>query len=196
MMPADDPHNGEDRMLIDVERATLLVVDIQDRLLPAVRDPDTLLARVDWLLRAAEAVGLPTVFTEQYPQGLGRTAAALRAAAPAAPVVEKRHFSCVAAATLPADVLAREQVVVCGMEAHVCVLQTALELKAAGKAVFVVADCIGSRAQSDYDIALRRFEQEGVRLVTREMVIYEALRVSGTEHFRRISREFLVQRLA
>lgn len=182
-------------MLIDVNRATLLVVDIQDKLVPAVLAPEKLLARVEWLIGAAGAVGLPLVFTEQYPQGLGHTAAALRAAAPTAPVVEKLHFSCVAAGTLPPGVMAREQVVVCGMEAHVCVLQTALELKAAGKEVFVVADCISSRAQGDYDFALRRFEQEGVRLVTREMVIYEALRVSGTEHFRRVSREFLVKKL-
>ena len=158
-------------MLIDKDDATLLVVDVQQKLLPAVLDPQGMLARCRWLVSAAHDVGLPVVFSEQYPHGLGHTAPELLAAAPAALVVEKLHFSCVAAECLPESLLARNQVVVCGMETHVCVLQTVLELLALGKQVFVVA---------------------GAVLVTREMVLFEALRVSGSDVFRAMSKRYLV----
>ena len=88
--------------------------------------------------------------------------------------------------------MARRQVVLVGMEAHVCVLQTALELKAAGKEVFVVTDGISSRAQHDLDTALLRYQQAGVWLVSREMVLFELLRSSGDPMFRQMSQRYLV----
>lgn len=179
-------------MLIDKERATLLVVDIQEKLLPAVLDAEGMLARCRWLIAAAHDVGLPVVFSEQYPQGLGHTAPALLAAAPGAAVVSKLHFSCVASQCLPPDLLQRPQVVVCGMETHVCVLQTVLELLAHGKQVFVVADAVSSRSQIDRDVGLQRMRDAGAVLVTREMVLFEALQVSGTELFRQMSKRYLV----
>ena len=113
-------------MLIDPTQATLLVIDVQEKLIGAVSDPAGTLARTRWLLAATAQLGLPTVISEQYPKGLGPTVAALKAAAPASEVVEKLHFSCVAANCLPESLLARGQVIVCGMETHVCVLQTVL----------------------------------------------------------------------
>ena len=113
-------------MLIDPLKATLLVVDIQEKLIGAMSDPEGTRARARWLLAATAELALPTVISEQYPKGLGHTLAELLAAAPAAEVVEKSHFSCVAAECLPASLMAREQVIVCGMETHVCVLQTVL----------------------------------------------------------------------
>ncbi len=178
-------------MLIDLAQATLLVVDIQEKLVPAVLNSEAHVQRVGWLLDVARDMDLPVVFSEQYPAGLGATLPVLRQRVPTAPVVEKLHFSCVAGQCLPDSLLARPQVLLVGMEAHVCVLQTALELKALGKDVFVVADCITSRAQIGLDTALIRYQQEGVRLVTREMVLFELLRASGTPLFRQMSKQYL-----
>lgn len=179
-------------MLIDAPRSMLLVVDVQEKLLPAMRDHARLLDDIVWLIRAAQKIGIPVAASEQYPKGLGRTAAVVRALLPDDAVATKNHFSCVAAQCLPALPGAdRPQVVIAGVEAHVCVLQTALELVEEGKEVYVVADCIGSRRETDRELALARLRQEGVRVVTREMVVFEWLGEAGTPLFKEISKEFL-----
>ncbi|POZ64007.1 hydrolase [Chromobacterium alticapitis] len=179
-------------MLMQKQDAGLLVVDIQDKLLPAVHDAEGLLARSRWLVGVARDNGLPIVFSEQYPRGLGGTVAALREAAPQAPVVDKLHFSCVAADCLPSELTQKRQIIVCGMEAHVCVLQTALELLAAGKQVFVVADAVSSRQPRDIELALSRLRAAGAAIVSREMVLFELLGKSGGEHFKLMSQRYLI----
>jgi len=181
-------------MLINAERSLLLVIDMQAKLLPVIHDHETVIANTGWLIRVAARIGVPVAALEQYPKGLGRTTKALRELVPAAAIAAKVHFSAVAARCLPempgAD---RAQVVIAGVEAHVCVLQTALELAEEGKSVFVVADCVGSRRVSDRDLALARLRQEGVRIVSREMAAFEWLRQADTPLFREICREFLRQ---
>ncbi|WP_175649413.1 hydrolase [Pseudomonas sp. Marseille-P9899] len=179
-------------MLIDSSQATLLVIDVQEKLIGAVSDPAGTLARTRWLLAATAELGLPTVISEQYPKGLGHTVASLLEVAGAATVVEKQHFSCVAGECLPASLLAREQVIVCGMETHVCVLQTVLELLALGKQVFVVADACDSRTVLSKTTGLERMRDAGAQIVTREMVLFELMRSAGHEKFRTISKTFLV----
>ena len=180
-------------MLIDVKRATLLVVDVQDKLLPAIDQHEALQESLLRLVGAAVDAGLPVVFSEQYPQGLGGTTPALLALAPEAPVVEKVHFSCVAGDCLPESLWQRDQVVVCGAETHVCVLQTVLELLEAGKRVFLVRDAVGSRSALDRETGLLRMQQAGATLVTREMVLFETLRQAGTDLFRHMSRRYLIE---
>lgn len=179
-------------MLIDASRATLLVIDVQEKLIGAVSDPAGTLARTRWLLAATAELGLPTVISEQYPKGLGHTVAELLDAAPGAQVVEKLHFSCVAGECLPKSLLDREQVIVCGMETHVCVLQTVLELLEAGKQVFVVADACDSRTVDSKAAGLARMQGRGAQIVTREMVLFELMRSAGHEKFRTLSKAFLV----
>lgn len=179
-------------MLMQIDQATLLVVDIQDKLLPAVDQADAMLAASLWLVGVAHDTGLPVVFSEQYPRGLGHTEASLLATAPQATVVEKLHFSCVAAECLPDSLLARKQVIVCGMETHVCVLQTVLQLLALGKQVFVVADAVASRRNSDKQLGLQRMQGAGAVLVSREMVLFEMLGVAGSELFKAMSRKYLM----
>ena len=175
-------------MLIDAARCSLLVVDMQTRLLPAIDGNHEILQQVIWLVRLAKHLQLPIVASEQYPQGLGATHADLMAELPLDCVVSKTHFSCVAADCLDS---AREQWVLCGIEAHVCVMQTAIELKASGREVFVVASAVGSRRSQDKECALQRLRQHGIEIVSPEMVAFECLRVAGTPLFREISREFL-----
>jgi nicotinamidase-related amidase len=179
-------------MLIDAARSTLLVVDLQAKMVPAVADPETVVANTVWLMRAAHKIGVPVAAVEHYPKGLGPLVPAVRDLLPAEAIGSKTDFSSVAAnvlATLPGN--DRQQYVIAGMETHVCVLQTALDLIADGKDVFVVADAVSSRRPYDRDIALSRMRDEGVRVVTREMVVFEWLADSRGPLFREVYQEFL-----
>jgi nicotinamidase-related amidase len=180
-------------MLIDREDSLLLVVDIQDKLVPAVIEPEALIQGTGQLLEIAELLKVSYLISEQYPQGLGRTVAPLMAIANEHCYIDKQHFSC---ASDPACLerirqCQRNQIIICGMEAHVCVLQTAIELKQQGFEVFVVSDLISSRSEDDRDAALRRFQQHQLQLVSKEMVIFEWLEKSGTDAFRTISKNYL-----
>lgn len=179
-------------MLMDRERSALLVVDVQARLLPAIDEGQAVLEGCVWLARVASRMGVPVLASEQYPKGLGPTVPELAAVLPQDAVADKLHFSCVAGQCLPrlpgGD---RPQVVLCGIEAHVCVLQTALELRAQGREVYLVEAATGSRRPVDKALAIERMRQEDVRIVSPEMVAFEWLRVAGTELFKAVSKEFI-----
>jgi nicotinamidase-related amidase len=178
-------------MLIDAERSALLVIDLQTKMVPVLADSDEVVANIVWLIRIAQKIGVPVAATEQYPKGLGPIVPKVRKLIPSSAIAAKTHFSAVAAqclTKLPGH--DRAQVVVVGAEAHVCLLQTALELLEDGKEVYVVADAIGSRHPGDRDVALTRMRDEGIRVVTREMVVFEWLGEAATPLFREISQEF------
>lgn len=179
-------------MLIDREKSALLVVDMQDGLLKRTHDWQKVLENCRWLVQVAQRLSVPVMVTEQYPKGLGRTNGDLLELVPETAVGEKTHFSCVAAGCLPGLPGGEcRQVVICGVESHVCVLQTALELRWSGKEVFVVADAVTSRNPADKAAALDRLRTHGVEILTREMVAFEWLRHSGAPEFRDISANFL-----
>jgi len=179
-------------MLMNAAASTLLVIDVQERLLPHIDHWQRLLENIQWLVKVAQKIGVPAIATEQYPQGIGHTHADVAALLPAGATVEKIHFSCVAGACLaPQAAAEREQMVVCGIESHVCVLQTVLDLKRSGKDVFVVEDAVGSRRPSDKALALERMRAHGIEIVSREMVAFEWLHQAGTPLFREVSRDFL-----
>ena len=179
-------------MLLNTDESALLIVDVQSRLLPALSHPEALLERTVWLAKLAATLNIPTVISEHCPDKIGHTDAAVMAAAPAALVVKKQDFSVCAEGCLNTGMLGgANQIVLAGIEAHVCVLQTALDLRAAGKEVYLVADAVSSRSPRDVELALERMRAEGVRIVSREMVAFEWLHRSGDDRFRAISREFL-----
>ncbi|MBV8659607.1 MAG: isochorismatase family protein [Burkholderiales bacterium] len=179
-------------MLLQAEQSVLLVVDVQEKLVNAIDAAPKAVAAMKWLIDAAILQQVPVVFSEQYPQALGPTLPCLRSAAPEAPAFEKTAFSCVAAECLRGSAVdTRKQVVICGIEAHVCVLQTALDLHAQGKSVFVVSDAIGSRAEVDKTAALDRLVRAGVTLITREMALFEWLRDSKAPTFKDASKRLL-----
>jgi nicotinamidase-related amidase len=178
-------------MLIDPARSQLLVVDVQEKLLPIVTDPERLLRNVRILLDAGRLTGMPATFSEQYPRGLGPTVAELsRDIADADRPIAKTEFSCARSAEFSArlDAAGRDQVIVCGIEAHVCVLQTAMDLRERGREVFVVADAVDSRAEHSRETALRRMAAAGVFVVTTEMVVFEQLGSADNPAFREASR--------
>lgn len=179
-------------MLISRNDAALLVIDVQEKLIPAMSAPELTVKRIAWLLGVASELDLPIVISEQYPKGLGHTVPELLALAPQAEVVEKVHFSCVAAQCLPQTLLERKQIILCGIETHVCVLQTALDFVAMGKQVFVVTDAIDCRGKASQEAGIARMRDNGVQLVTREMVAFEAMGAANFEKFRLISKTYLV----
>ena len=180
-------------MLIQANHSVLLIIDIQGNLAQVIDQGAAAIARVQWLAEIATELQIPKVITEQYPRGLGHTVTELQALAQTATVVEKSHFSAMQEPHF-ADALAqlkRRQVVLCGMETHVCVLQTAVELQAAGYQVFIVEDGCGSRRSSDKQVALQRLGQLGIHRVTSEMVAFEWLHDSATAQFKQISKNWL-----
>lgn len=179
-------------MLIDARKSTLLLVDVQERLLPAMGAPDEVLKRCAILLKAAKALDVPVTVSEQYPQGLGRTVPDLAAEIGNAPVFEKLSFSCWKDPAIKDHLIAHHEaerplIILAGIEAHVCVLQTAADLSAAGFGVFAVADAMSSRSPSSHALALDRMRQNGVAVVNTEMAIFELLGKAGTAEFKALS---------
>jgi nicotinamidase-related amidase len=179
-------------MLIDARNSALLVVDVQGRLVPAIAGWQSLLDQVIWLIRVARRMDIPVLACEQYPQGLGPTHPAVVEELPVGCTAAKLHFSAVAGACHGlGEAGGPAQYVVCGMETHVCVMQTVIELLELGKKVFVVEEAVGSRRESDKALALARMRAAGASIVSREMVAFEWLRRADSELFREISRSFL-----
>jgi nicotinamidase-related amidase len=179
-------------MLIEARNSALLVVDVQGRLVPAIAGWQALLDEVIWLIRVARRMEIPVLACEQYPQGLGPTHPAVAAELPAGCIASKLHFSAVAGGCHGFDQAGGPaQLVVCGMETHVCVMQTVMELLASGRQVFVVEEAVGSRRDADKTLALARMREAGASIVSREMVAFEWLRKADSDVFREISRMFL-----
>ncbi|MGO4572844.1 isochorismatase family protein [Microvirga sp. 2TAF3] len=180
-------------MLLNAARSQLIVVDMQARLMPALLDGEAILPRVKTLLRAADRLGVPVTATEQYPQGLGSTVPEILDAFPLDTVIlPKTSFSSAGDPAVAARVstlrgAGRDQIVICGAEAHVCVLQTALDFKTTGMEIFVVGDAVSSRAASSLSAACARLLHAGCHWVTTEMVVFEWLGKAGTDDFRALS---------
>jgi nicotinamidase-related amidase len=170
--------------LVRAADSALAIVDIQERLAAVMPSRDSVVRAIQTLLQAASLLEIPVFLSEQYVKGLGPTVPEIAAHLPARAIrIEKTAFS--ACAALP---LTRPQVVLAGMEAHVCVLQTALEMAAAGREVFVVADAVCSRAEANRANALARLQSAGVIVTNVESVLFEWLRDAAHEHFRAISK--------
>ncbi len=179
-------------MLIRAQDSTLLIIDIQERLFPAIDGNTALAEHSAWLMQVAERIGVPVLLTEQYSKGLGPTVAALRDGVAEEAIIEKLHFSGARDGELfkrPGG--ERKQFVICGTETHICVLQTVLDLVARGNQVFVVEEAVGSRRASDKALGLARMQQAGASIVSREMVAFEWMEQAGTDLFRSVSREFV-----
>ena len=175
-------------MLIRRSDSALFVVDEQARLAPAMFSREQALANTAILIKAATRLGVPVIASEQYPKGLGPTVPEIAALLPAGPMAEKIHFSCASDPGILARVsgLGRGQIVVAGMEAHVCVLQTALGLKERGYEVHVVADATSSRRPESHALAMDRLRLAGIPVVSTEMVVFEWLEQAGSAEFREL----------
>lgn len=159
-------------MRIIREKTAAVCVDYQERILPAMTDPETLLQNTVKLLKGLRVLGVPVYLTQQYTKGLGDTVAPIREAAGTSEHLEKLTFS--------AYPQLREKLLLRGIESHICVLQTAMDLKAHGYQPYLVADCLSSRKPADHRMALERAKQEGILLTTYEAILFELLAAAGT----------------
>jgi nicotinamidase-related amidase len=179
-------------MLMRRDAAQVLIIDMQDRLLDAMAGRDETLQRCVRLVRAAQILDIPITISEQYPKGLGPTNADLREAlGNAGAVMEKVSFSCFGDDAIRARLAelrrkGRAQVIIGGIETHVCVTQTAIDLVENGYSPFVVADAVASRAKESRKLALARLRKDGAAIVDSEMVLFEWLGRAGTPEFKEI----------
>ena len=168
--------------LLTLERSLVLVIDFQARLTPAIAEGEARMAAARKVLAAARLLGAPIVATEQNPKGLGPTVEGMLAEGEL--VLSKMTFSAVEAPGFAAAVPEDRDIVMMGAETHVCVLQTAIDLRARGRRVCVLADAVGSRRPEDREAGLARMAREGVEILTSEMAIFEWLHSCENPRFR------------
>lgn len=183
---ANEPFPSRSPELMNADDTGLLVIDVQEKLLPLVPTGKLILWNIGRLLKGAKALGVPHAATEQYPEKLGKTISPLASALESP--TEKLSFSC--AGCLEILERWREQgihrVLLSGIETHVCIGQSALDLLAGGFHVYVAVDAVGARYEVDHTTALRRMEASGVTLTTTEAALFEWCPVAGTDDFREI----------
>ena len=179
-------------MLISRERSQLLVVDVQERLVPAIFDVERVVTNVARLIRYASLLHIPTTYTEHMPEQIGNVLPELsQTIGDSASIIKKKTFSAVREPKFSDRLVklrqrGRGSIVVCGMEAHVCVMQTVLELCESNYDVHVVADAIGSRSDHNRDLAIDRMSKAGVTIVSHEMVAFEWLERGDAPEFKDI----------
>ena len=176
--------------MITPKEALLLVIDIQEKLAPAVFQSDHVIKNTGKLIRACKLLGVPVVHTEQYPKGLGRTVEALGSLIGEETPFEKLSFSCCGNDDFMKRLrtLGRNDILVVGMETHVCVYQTCVELLEFGYNVHLVTDGVSSRNEENRALGIRCIERAGAMLTSTEMAIFELLRVAEGDTFRAISK--------
>ena len=176
--------------LLNAENSLLLIVDFQEKFIGAVSGMEEVGKRIAVLAKAAALLQIPIIVSEQYPKGLGRTLSEILSVLPqGTPVIEKLSFSAMDVPEWAEAVRSskRNQIILCGAETHVCILQTAMDLiQNSDGQVYVVEDAVASRKVSDKDAALRRLEANGIQGVTAEMAVCEWLRQAGTPKFKEI----------
>lgn len=176
------------RRPLEPEQCALIVVDIQEKLLPPIFQKEQLVRNAQLLIRLAGILKMPTMLTTQYSKGLGNTVPDVASLVPETQPIEKLAFSCFgsdafcsALKRLPGN---RNTVVLCGMESHICVAQTALAALREGYLVHVASDAVSSRTEWNWKVGLERMRAAGAVISSTEMVIYETLRSSGTSAFK------------
>jgi nicotinamidase-related amidase len=175
---------------LDPERTALMVIDIQEGFRRAIPDFERIAKAVATLIEGAEAIGIPMVISEQYPKGLGETVPEVSQHLPeGTQPLDKVVFS--AAEVEGFDLGGRDQVLLCGVETHVCVNQTALDLLATGVDVQVAEDAVGSRTEKNKQVGLHKMERAGAEITSVETALFELLGRAGTDEFKRVQKLIL-----
>ncbi|MBN1655808.1 MAG: hydrolase [Deltaproteobacteria bacterium] len=176
-------------MKLRKDNTVALVVDIQEKLFPHVAERELMLKRTTILLEGLAIFQIPLLVTQQYTKGLGESVGEIKRLIGDVTPIDKLSFSCCGEAKLMDKLLNTEieNVIICGIEAHVCVLQTALDLLDEGYQSIVVEDCVSSRRLNDKQLAIARMRQEGAIITTYESLLFEICGRAGTEPFRALS---------
>jgi len=178
------------RRPLEAERCALVVVDIQEKLLPPIFNREQLVKNSQLLIRLAEILNIPVIATTQYVRGLGPVVPEIASLLPGQNQIDKLEFSCFgsdgfcsAVKALPGN---RNTLLVCGMETHICVMQTVMGALEKGYLAHVAADAVGSRAELNWELGLERMRDAGAIISSTEMAMYELLRASGTAAFKQM----------
>ncbi len=182
-------NNTELNMRILQEESIALFIDFQERLVPAMRKNKELIENTEKLHKGLKELAVPMIFTQQYTRGLGPTVNELVVNPDEFSYVEKTSFSCCDEEKFiqTLEGLNKKNVIICGIESHVCVLQTAIDLKNKGYNPVLVVDCISSRKKESIKVALKRMEQEGVLITNSESILFELTRDAKNPAFKAIS---------
>lgn len=177
-------------IILKKDTTALLIIDLQERILPVIRNYEAVLENTVKLIRGFKIMQLPVYFTEQYPKGLGTTSQIILDELSGYHAFQKMSFSCSGAENLFEEFHKNKlsQIVVCGVESHVCVQQTVLDLIANDHQVNLAADAVSSRKELDYNIALKRMRTLGAEITTTESILFELLEVCGTPEFKEVSK--------
>ncbi|MBY5959563.1 hydrolase [Membranicola marinus] len=171
------------------DNTALIIIDVQERLLPVISEGDELIRNVNILISGARIIGIPLLFTEQYPKGLGPTCASVQKES-GDQVVEKISFSCMGNSTFVEEIkkLNANHLILAGAEAHICVLNTALDALDQNYTVHLVADAVSSLTPANRHFGIERLRQSGAMICTTEMILFQLLKQAGTDTFKRISK--------
>jgi hypothetical protein len=177
-------------MRITTENTIGVIIDIQERLFPAMFDKEKLLKNCLTLIHGLAELNVPQIVTQQYSKGLGDTLYEIKTAITDFEFIEKRNFSCCDELSFAEKLndIGAKNIIVCGIESHVCVLQTAVDLKDAGLNPIVVMDCVSSRTKENLELAKERFRHEGIMMASYESILFELTRSSTDSAFRAISK--------
>lgn len=180
----------QNHLLCYREDSALLIIDVQERIFDVMQNKENVLTNIIKLVKAFRLMDVPVYYTEQYPKGLGYTHPLVREELSGITAYQKMSFSCAGNIDLVDELEEKdyENIIVCGIESHVCVQQTVLDLLFAGFNVNLVADAISSRKMMDYDIAVKRMLDSGATLCSTESIIFELLQESGTPLFKEVSK--------
>jgi nicotinamidase-related amidase len=175
------------RRPLHVEDCVLAVIDIQEKLLPRIHDKERLISNSQLLIRLANVLGLPVIVSTQYAKGLGSTVPAILSLLPGARPVDKLEFGCFGNGEFCSAISllsGRNTLLLCGMETHICVMQTALGALSQGLQVHVAADAVGSRTELNWRLGMERMREAGCVISSAEMMSYELLGKSGSPAFK------------
>lgn len=178
------------RQPLVAEKCALVVIDIQQKLLPPIFNKEQLIRNTSLLVRLAKILNIPTLLTTQYAKGLGGTVPEIRSLLDGVDEIDKVEFGCFGKDTFCSAVKAlpgnRNTMLLCGMETHICVMQTALGALDQGYLVHVASDAVGSRAEANWKVGLERMRDAGCVISSTEMMMYELLRQSGSAAFKEL----------
>lgn len=177
-------------MRIFAEDTAALIIDFQEKLVPAIANNEEIVAKAATFVAGLKELGVPMAVTQQYTKGLGDTIPVIKEALGEFEPMDKMSFSALGCEAFASWVKAqgKKTILVCGVEAHICVLQSIIDLIREGYRVFIVADCVGSRMVYNKDYAIQRAVQEGAFVTTCEGALYEMVQGAGTPHFKAISK--------
>jgi len=177
-------------MRIEREETLCLVVDYQERLVPVMDDREALIRNANILVKGMNLLEVPMIVSQQYTKGIGMTVEEVRNEIIPFGYFDKLSFSCCKDEAILEEIKKynKKNIIVCGIEAHICVLQTVVDLLEEGYHVIVVEDCIGSRKKRDKKVALKRMEKEGAIFTTYESILFELTKVAGNDTFKAISK--------